>query len=784
MATKPRFSALRLRSFIAYTAILLLMGIFAFQFYLLTNRTRQLEDERLSKEITILSFSLQQRLVQNESLFMRKMQALADTAGIDQSIRTAFDGVLADRSEIESVVRKDTSQRVKWFRTHDTLNTMYTPLPLSRSTFDLTVDSTYTGSYYIPFRSGLKYFFEYQIPLVIRNRWIGSISVLYSCERLFENVLRENPTHGYEASLLSPSGEILATTGLTNFPSLIRIGVPVKTFDQYLRLEIMSSRFDIWNPQNLGSIAAILLLGVILIVLTTLSSKSVRRLRKVESNLRMSETRFRAIFESSKDGMRLTNHDGKIVMVNSAYSDLVRIPHEKLMQTPSDEVVVSSYEHPNSEYRQQFRAGTLKMPSLQIIKRENGTEIPVEVNHTFVAMETGEKLLLSVFHDISERKKMEMELQQIQKMDSLGRLANGIANNLNNIVGIMMNAAEMIKRKAPQTLQLDEYIEIVLTQSKRGMEFAKELMLFAKPKKEDDRPVHIPSTIRNAMHVLEYSIAPSIQTNVTTNDNDAVILGEMQQIIQCVVNLALTAQERMRDGGTLTIATAIADSKNLNKRFGVPEQKEFVAISVADTGTQLSEKEKNRMFEPFYNVASQTGAGLRLSVVYGIVKTHGGHLDVVSEKEKGTTITLYLEVNKHEATEQHVDYGEVKGGAETILVIDDEESFRSIYVAELSSLGYKVLTADDGVNALETFKQQRDNISLVVSDLSMPNMNGEDLFVQLKAITPDVKVIFATGNLDRASKDEFLARGVKGLLNKPFSLDEMVATVRNVLDQR
>ena len=189
-------------------------------------------------------------------------------------------------------------------------------------------------------------------------------------------------------------------------------------------------------------------------------------------------------------------------------------------------------------------------------------------------------------------------------------------------------------------------------------------------------------------------------------------------------------------------------------------------------------------FEPFFNArATDQSAGLRLSVAYGIVQQHGGFIDVQSEEGKGTTISLFLPVASHQKPEELQKFGEaIQRGDECILIVDDEESFRQIYQHGLVSFGYRVFTAEDGEEAFTVYKLHQSEIDLVVSDLSMPKMNGEELFVKLHALNPSVKTILATGAIDLKAKTEFLQMGVRDILMKPFLLDELMSSVRKVLD--
>ncbi|MGA7162163.1 MAG: response regulator, partial [Bacteroidota bacterium] len=500
-----------------------------------------------------------------------------------------------------------------------------------------------------------------------------------------------------------------------------------------------------------------------------------------------SEERFRTIFENSADAIRLTDRYGRIVMVNSAYCDLVRTSREELLRdyTAGDKNLEERYSA-NSAFRSQFDAGTLKMPAFQTIKRGGGEDVPVEASHSFINVDKGEKLLMSIFRDVGERKKLEMESQQVQKMDALGEFAVGIGNNLKNISGIVMNSSEMIFKESLGNAQVEQYVTMIIRESKRASELADDLLVFARSKSAEQKPILVFKLVHQVQKILEHSLLRSITVSVSMNDNNAVVTGDIHQLHQAIVNLALSAKERMPDGGALSLTTAIAVPESVKERFPLTDGREFVEITVGDNGKELDEYSRRRIFEPFFNArTTDQSSGLRLSVAYGIVQQHAGFIDVQSRPGKGTMISLLLPVTYHQKDEEVQKAGEAtQGGNECILVVDDEESFRQIYEQTLVSFGYKVYTAEDGDEALAIYEQHRSEIDLVVSDLTMPKMNGEELFKKLLALNPSIKGILATGAIDLKAKNEFFKMGVRDIITKPFLFDELMAAIRKVLDSQ
>jgi CheY-like chemotaxis protein len=325
---------------------------------------------------------------------------------------------------------------------------------------------------------------------------------------------------------------------------------------------------------------------------------------------------------------------------------------------------------------------------------------------------------------------------------------------------------------------------MILRESKRASELADDLLVFARSKSGEEKPVSAEKILNHVRKILEHSLSPSVTLSVALNDHKAFVKGDIHQLHQAIVNLALDAQQRMPGGGTIKIETAIADPKFVKGKFSFTEEKEFIVINVVDNGKELDEYSQRRIFEPFFNArTTDHGAGLRLSVVYGIVQNHGGFIDVKSEKGKGTAFSIFFPVLYHEESGGEKNVAEAAvGGTECILIADDEESFRQIYQDVLVSFGYKVYAAQDGEEAFALYEQHRSEINLVVSDLMMPKMNGEELYRKLRALDSSVKVNFATGGIDLKAKIDFLNLGVRDIITKPFSLEEVMTVIRKVLD--
>jgi len=760
---------------------LFFIAAFASLFYFLYTESSSFEHERAQRDLRILTSAIQTTLLADEKFFLANLPR-ASNGGMN--LHHECQQYTATHPEIASVgLRRNNVLQWNFIADSSADIFLWETVPTNPPKYD--ADSSTTVLYSKPFQLNNDYYFEARFSSPENETPSATFSVFYSAEKLLRDVLHRHPMENYEITLFSGTGKGIASTGYSNAESPLRLQSAVPGYHTILSVEIANPNYSFWTAEMIVGAVMCGLLSLAVFMITFVLLRANVKLKSAESSLRSSEERFRTIFENSADAMRLMDRYGRIVMVNSAYCDLVKTSREELLREYSagDTNLEERYSA-NSAFRGQFDAGTLKMPSSQVIKRHEEEDVPVEASHSFIDVGKGEKLLLSIFRDVSERKKFEKDSQQVQKMDALGEFAVGIGNNLKNIVGIVMNSAEMVNKEAGGNSQLRLYADMITRESKRASELADDLLVFARSKTAELKPILLEKVIHQAGKILEHSLPPSIAVSISLNDNHAIVNGDIHQLHQAIVNLAITAQQRLPGSGTIRIETVVADPKLIKGRSPFSKGKEFVAVMVSDNGRELDEYSKRRIFEPFFNAhPTDQSAGLRLSVTYGIVQQHGGFVDVRSEHGKGTTISLFFPVVSYEESKGTRESTKPpQGGGECLLIVDDEESFRQIYESGLTSLGYTVYAAQDGEEALAVYQQHQSEIDLVVSDLMMPKMNGEELFQKLFAHNPSVKGILVTGAIDLKAKTEFLTMGIRDIITKPFLFDELLTVVRKVLD--
>ncbi len=395
--------------------------------------------------------------------------------------------------------------------------------------------------------------------------------------------------------------------------------------------------------------------------------------------------------------------------------------------------------------------------------------------------------VVAKFEDLTEKKILESALQQAQKMESIGTLAGGIAHDFNNILGGVLGYTSFIKTKMPKTDPLYRYINIIETSARRAADLTQQLLAFARGGKYRVQNLALNLLVKEAVELIESTIHKNIRLKLELSQHDLAVEVDGGQIIQTIVNMCINARDAMPDGGFLTISTSsvVLDEQFTHKHPG-SNTGNYALLRVSDTGTGMPEETKRRIFEPFFTTKKdKKGTGLGLAMVYGIVKNHNGYINVESELGIGTTFSIYLPAStKPLETSSKNTANDVKQGREIILVAEDEDMMRDLLVEMLDSGGYEVITAENGKEALNIYRDQFDKIDLVILDMVMPELNGPEAFRKLKEINPEVKVLFSSGYDEQTQSQDILNEGVLGFLQKPYGVNDLLNKIRTLIDSR
>jgi signal transduction histidine kinase/ActR/RegA family two-component response regulator len=384
------------------------------------------------------------------------------------------------------------------------------------------------------------------------------------------------------------------------------------------------------------------------------------------------------------------------------------------------------------------------------------------------------------------REELQSQLVQTQKMESVGQLAGGIAHDFNNILVAIMGYSDLIEHKANSKEEVKDYISEVKTAADRAATLTSQLLAFSKRQIIKPEPLELNDLISDLINMLERLIPENIAYVFAPGESTTSVLGDSGQLEQVLVNLVLNARDAMPEGGTLTIRTkevTISDDDVKTQSWAKPGM--FARLQIEDTGHGIPEDIQERMFEPFFST-KQTGAGtgLGLSVVFGIVEQHGGFLRVDSHPNRGTTFSVYLPCTQNSPVQyEQPALRELKGGSETILVVEDDEQVRNIAVHILEDAGYQVLRANNGRIALHVFEQNRSAIDLVLLDVVMPTMGGRDVMQYIRDTGSKVPIIFASGYSDDGIHTKFILDEGLDLLSKPYSRESLLRRLRDRLDE-
>ncbi len=504
-----------------------------------------------------------------------------------------------------------------------------------------------------------------------------------------------------------------------------------------------------------------------------------------EKALRESEEKYRKLFEDSKDPIYISTPEGKLVDVNPAFVEL--FGYESKEEILKVDIATELYENPEDRKKNLEtieKQGYIKDYELHL-KTKDGRKLIVYDTSTPIFDEKGNIIAYQgILRDVTKIKALEQQLLQSQKMESLGRLTAGIAHDINNSLTVLLVNTQIAQKSLPQDVQkADEKLKEIEQTIKKMGEFTKKLLIFSREQPAMMRTVDLNSIINDFMRVMLKALRENIKIELILAPKLPNVKADPALINQLLLNLIINAQEAIPDSGRILIETYTRYIDQEYSDFHLDAKPgNYVVLSVTDTGVGISKDIINRIFEPFFTT-KEHGTGLGLSIVYGIVKQHGGFINVYSEVGQGTTFRVYLPAVYEEEKEEFekIEKVEIRGGSETILLAEDEERLRITVADILQSLGYKVYSAGNGLEAVELFREKADEIDLVLLDVVMPILSGYDAMREIVKIKPNVKIIFATGyslnglNLNLENFD---------IIQKPYSYESIALKVREVLDRK
>ncbi|MUG99985.1 response regulator [Scytonema sp. UIC 10036] len=416
---------------------------------------------------------------------------------------------------------------------------------------------------------------------------------------------------------------------------------------------------------------------------------------------------------------------------------------------------------------------------------KNNKEILVESRWTLVCDRNGKpKSILTVDTDISEKKLLESQLFRTQRLESIGTLASGIAHDLNNILTPILAVAQLLPLKYPDIYEQDMHLlEILEDSAKRGADLVKQVLSFARGVEGKRITLQMRHLIKEVITILKETFPKSVEVRTDIQQDLWMVSGDSTQLHQVLMNLCVNARDAMANGGTLSIsAENLFVDENYARMHLEAKTGPYIVITVSDTGVGISSEIIDRIFEPFFTTKEQgKGTGLGLSTVIGIVKSHGGFVNVYSEIGSGTRFKVYFPAVEEIETEVAPEVEVLTGNEELILVVDDEPSIQEITKASLEAYNYKILTANDGVEAIALYAQYKDTIRVVLMDMMLPLLDGLTAIRTIQKINPHVKVIATSGLMSSSKLAAATGNGVQKFLPKPYTVKELLHALQTVL---
>lgn len=394
---------------------------------------------------------------------------------------------------------------------------------------------------------------------------------------------------------------------------------------------------------------------------------------------------------------------------------------------------------------------------------------------------------MGIARDITDHRKLEEQLLQAQKMESIGNLAGGIAHDFNNLLGGILGYASFVKKRLSLQDPLYHSINSIERSAGQAAELTKQLLGFARRGKYQVKPINCNALIQDLAHLLGRTIDKRITLAVELDPHLNLIEGDEAQLQQSLMNICLNARDVMPSGGTLRMVTSNQTlSQDIMLKEGGWKEGEYVKITLSDNGTGMTPEIQSQIFEPFFTTKEPgRGTGLGLSMVYGIIQNHGGYIDVKSELDQGTSFELFLPAIPDVTIAEIFPPPQEKitpKGNETILIVDDQEIIRQLGADILEDGGYEVLLAATGEEAIEIYAEHQKGIALVVLDVVMPGLGGKETFLRLRDINPNIKVLLSSGYSIDGEVGEILKEGVGGFVQKPYKYDKLIKKIREMLD--
>jgi PAS domain S-box-containing protein len=499
-----------------------------------------------------------------------------------------------------------------------------------------------------------------------------------------------------------------------------------------------------------------------------------------------SEERYRDLVENAHDIIYSQDLQGNYTSMNQAGAQITGYTHEEALALNVSQTVAPEYLAKTREMLTAKLAGERVTAYEMEILAKDGHRITVEANTKLVYHDGIAVGIQGIARDVTERKQLEEQLRQSQKMEAIGQLAGGVAHDFNNLLTAINGYSSLALQRLEDNHPIRSYLEEVKKAGDRAANLTRQLLAFGRKQILQPLAINLNDVVTDMNKMLQRLIGEDIRLTAKLDPALKRIKADPGQVEQVLVNLVVNARDAMPQGGQLTIETAMVelDSAYAGKHIGFVPGK-YVMLAVSDNGTGMSDDTRARIFDPFFTTKEKgKGTGLGLSTVYGIIKQSGGNIWVYSELNHGTTFKVYLPqlATATNKTEPEVVELAPSGGCETILLVEDEDVVRGLARKILEQSGYKVMAASRGAEAIRLCQQRTESIDLLLTDVVMPETSGKEVADRVTELLPGLRVLFMSGYTDEAIVHHGVLDSNVEFIQKPFTPAALVRRVREVLD--
>jgi two-component system cell cycle sensor histidine kinase/response regulator CckA len=506
------------------------------------------------------------------------------------------------------------------------------------------------------------------------------------------------------------------------------------------------------------------------------------------ATLQASEERYRELFDSANDLVWVRGLDGRITAINKAAQRITGYTQEEALRLNLAQLVAPEDIELVRGMADRLLAGEPPKAYDVTVVTKAGRRLALELSTHLVFRDGAPVALQTIARDITERQRLEEQLRQSQKMEAVGRLAGGLAHDVNNLLTVVAAYAQMIADEAGAGAAAKAAAAEILAVAERGGALTTRLLAFSRRQVLQPQVLDLNRLVLGMDNMLRRLIGEDIELKIALDERVGCIKADPNQIEQVVMNLVVNARDAMPRGGHLTLRTSVVEFPEATP--SVPAAGTYAGLSISDTGVGMSSEVRDRAFEPFFTTKEPgKGTGLGLSMVYGIVKQSGGEIVVESEKDKGATLTIYIPQAAQSRPEPGRPAREEavvapSGRRETILLVEDEPGVRKLVRQMLVERGYRVLEAAGGAEALDLARAFTDPLHAALLDMVMPQMSGAELAARLTATRPGLKILYMSGYSDEALLEHGIPAQETALLRKPFLPDALERTLRKLLEGR